>query len=105
MEWPQERRWENRPKQLPDSFFIELTNIGEILVDMQIQNRRIAVVIFNGTTDRSVIAEPQMSILKENLQRLNYQLSMLKIELPPNERSLKRLIKKPTSLDKIAGDY
>ncbi|MCQ6279680.1 hypothetical protein [Bacillus sp. EB600] len=86
-------------------FFIELKNIGEILVDMQIQNRRIAVVIFNGTTDLSVTSEPQMSILKENLQRLNYKLSMLKIQLPPSEKSLKNLIKKPTSLDKIAGNY
>ena len=53
----------------------------------------------------SVIAEPQMSFLKENLQRLNYQLSMLKIEHPPSGKSLKNLIKKPTSPDKIAENY
>lgn len=86
-------------------FFVELKNIGEIFVDLQFQNRKIQMVILNGTQNLDLIAQSEFARLKENLQKLNFQLASLKIDPPPSEKSLKALLRKPSTNDKIVDQY
>lgn len=81
-------------------FFVELTNLGEIIVDLQFQNRKIQLVMVNSTQDLKELAHSHFSLLKENLQKLNFQLSVLKVVQPSSEKSLKALIKKTPANDK-----
>ena len=81
--------------------YLELKNIGEILADLRIQNRKLSITLINGTPDINTLVESQIIILKENLHRLNYQLTSVKFEQPVSEKSLKTLIKKtvPASVE------
>jgi hypothetical protein len=81
-------------------FFADLKNIGEVLIDLQFQNRRIQMVIINGTRELERLAQSLLPGLKENLQKLNFQLASVRIEPPPAEKSLKALIRKTNSNDK-----
>ncbi len=75
-------------------FYLELKNIGEILAVLQFQNRNLSITLMNGTPGLNDIIESQIVILKESLQKLNYQLGPIKIEQPVSNKPLKALIKK-----------
>lgn len=63
-------------------FYLELANLGETLVDLQIQNRVLSISVMNGTTDIQQFAGPFIAPLKEKLKSLNYQLKTVTFEEP-----------------------
>jgi hypothetical protein len=86
-------------------FFVELKKMGEVIVDLQFQNRKVKVGIINGAQNIEAIAQSHLSLLKENLQKLNFQLTSLKVDPPPSEKSLKSLIRKTTATEKTVNNY
>jgi hypothetical protein len=99
IQWNGRKKGNNKmdPNDCRILFYLELKNIGEILADLQIQNRKLSITLINGTPDLNTFVESQIVILKENLQKLNYQLTGVKIEQPVSEKPLKALIKKTVS--------
>jgi hypothetical protein len=95
-------QWNGRKKENgkidPDNcrilFFVELKKLGEIFVDLQFQNRNVKIVMLNDTHDLGTNVHSQISLLQDNLKKLNYQLTSLIIEPPPSEKSMKTFIKK-----------
>lgn len=95
-------QWNGRKKENgkidPDNcrilFFVELKNLGEIFVDLQFQNRNVKIVMLNDTHDFKENVHSQISLLQDNLKKLNYQLTSLIIEPPPSEKSMKTFIRK-----------
>jgi hypothetical protein len=59
--------------------------MGEIVVDIQFQNRNVKIVMLNDTHDLERIAQSQISLLQDNLKKLNFHLTSLIIEPPPSE--------------------
>lgn len=86
-------------------FFIELKIIGEIFVDLQVINRKMSIRIINQTPNLKEILTKPIIILKENLHSMNFQLTSLKIEKPPDEKPLKLMLKKAPSSFTEANYY
>lgn len=84
-------------------FYLELKNIGELFVDLRIQNRKLSITMINEKIAQNFIEEPQIAILKENLQQLNYHLSSIKFEQPSGEKPLKSILKKGPKKIKSEG--
>jgi len=84
-------------------FYLELANLGETLVDIQIQKRTLLISVINGTTGLKSLAAPLLVPLKKRLGQWNYQLKAVKFE-EPKQRPLKSQIKMNT-LVKAAPAY
>ncbi|GAB3067441.1 hypothetical protein [Virgibacillus ainsalahensis] len=56
-------------------FYLNLKNLKETVIDMNIQQRAVAVTIFNDTNLVKEMAQTLKPILKSGLEALNYQLS------------------------------
>lgn len=63
-------------------FYLELGNIGDTLVDMQIQNRIMSISIVNDRQDLRARAESLIKPLKDQLMLLDYHLSSITFKQP-----------------------
>ena len=61
-------------------FFLELANLGDTLIDMQVQNRIINITVMNKHDDIKVMAQPLIFLLKEQLNSIDYMLSTVQFE-------------------------
>lgn len=74
-------------------FFLELETLKETMVDVSIQNRVVNVTIFNNNEALNSIISSKQQMMKENLAKHEFQLSMIKC-LPFNsehEQKVKEL--------------
>ncbi|MEL3971347.1 hypothetical protein AAEO50_03555 [Rossellomorea oryzaecorticis] len=71
-------------------FYLQLGNLKETLVDMHVQNRIISLSIWNEHQIVNHYSQSLIPELKESLQRMNYQLSSVKIKKPENQDSISR---------------
>jgi hypothetical protein len=69
-------------------FYLQLGNLKETLVDMHVQNRIISLSIWNEHQSVNNYSQSLIPELKESLQRMNYQLSSVKIKKPENQDSI-----------------
>lgn len=63
-------------------FFLELGEIGDTLVDVQIQNRVISLSIVNEREDLKGLAAPLIAPLKDRVKALDYHLSSITFRKP-----------------------
>lgn len=56
-------------------FYLELDHLNETMIDMQIQNRIMKITVINDHENIKTLSSPYLATLKENLQKLDYQLS------------------------------
>jgi hypothetical protein len=56
-------------------FYLELEHLNETMIDMQIQNRIMKITVINDHENIKILSSPYLASLKENLQKLDYQLS------------------------------
>lgn len=56
-------------------FYLELEHLNETMIDMQIQNRIMKITVINDHENIKALSSPYLISLKENLQKLDYQLS------------------------------
>lgn len=76
-------------------FYLNLEGINETLIDMQVQNRVISLTIWNDDPRIETLSQSFIPELKEGLDKLDYQLSTLKVKAPDKHANLS---------DKIFGD-
>ncbi|WP_017753738.1 hypothetical protein [Calidifontibacillus oryziterrae] len=60
-------------------FYIDLAHIKETLVDVHVQNRIVNIRVYNETPQLDILVKKLMFSLKENLNKLNYHLSSIKV--------------------------
>jgi hypothetical protein len=86
-------------------FYLNLKQLKETIVDLQVQNRVMNISIFNERTDLKMLAAPFIGNLKENLAKINYQLSSIHFEKPRDEKvnKLKAAISSRTALNPVNG--
>lgn len=81
-------------------FYLDFETIGMTTVDMQVQNRMIHVKIINKTDQLKNVSQPYIQNLKDNLEKLDYQLSHITFTKPskgdsttkPTEPSLSSIV-------------
>ncbi|WP_428908677.1 hypothetical protein [Niallia sp. Krafla_26] len=56
-------------------FFLELANLGDTLIDMNVQNRIVSLTVMNNNEELKSIAQPLIPLLKESLHSVHYTLS------------------------------
>jgi hypothetical protein len=76
-------------------FYLNLEGINETLIDMQVQNRVISLTVWNDHPSVEAISQSFIPDLKEGLEKLDYQLSTLKVKAPDKHARLS---------EKIVGD-
>ncbi|WP_416150967.1 hypothetical protein ACM26V_08375 [Salipaludibacillus sp. HK11] len=69
-------------------FYLTLEAIAETVVDVQIQNRVMTLTIFNEYDKPDSVQDIWFPLLKEKLQKLDYQLSTIKWKQPSEEKEL-----------------
>jgi hypothetical protein len=69
-------------------FYLHLDNLKETLVDMQVQNRVISLSIWNELQAANELAHLFIPALKESLQKMDYQLTSVKIKKPESKDSI-----------------
>ncbi|WP_284036630.1 hypothetical protein [Neobacillus sp. 114] len=67
-------------------FFLDLQNIHLTVIDMQIQNKVVHVNIINDKKEMASVVTNFKQILKENLEKIGYQLSFIKV-IPSFEKT------------------
>ncbi|MBE3570631.1 MAG: hypothetical protein IMW92_11105 [Bacillales bacterium] len=72
-------------------FYLELKNLKEVVVDMKVQNRIVAIQIMNANPQLKTIAAPLLSSLKVGLQKIRYQLLSVQFK-PLTENSGKKIL-------------
>lgn len=80
-------------------FYLELENIKEVVVDMAVQNRVIALNIYNETPHLKELSTPFYSVMKSGLEKLDYKLSALHFREPAAEVPVKKVYRQ------IADDF
>lgn len=87
-------------------FYLDLANLKETVIDMNIQKRAVAITIFNDhkqITEQFMILKP---LLKEGLEKLNYQLSTIIVKPIHQTNQPERDGVKPTYQNSYQGvDY
>jgi hypothetical protein len=58
-------------------FHLELNNIGETVIDVNIQNRAIALTVFNNKKGLADLSKNMTKALQTNLEKLDYRLSSI----------------------------
>jgi hypothetical protein len=69
-------------------FYLYLDNLKETLVDMQVQSRVISLSIWNELQAANELSQSFIPGLKEALQKIDYQLTSVKIKKPDNKDSI-----------------
>lgn len=86
-------------------FYLNLNQLKETIVDLQVQNRVMNISIINERTDMRMLAAPFIAQLKENLIKINYQLSSIAFEKPKDENvnKLKETISSRSAMSHVNG--
>ncbi|WLR52323.1 hypothetical protein LC040_05290 [Bacillus tianshenii] len=63
-------------------FYLDLESLKETVIDVNIQNRIMNIHVYNDTPELGQMAKAMQPLLKENLEKHNYNLSSLKITEP-----------------------
>lgn len=86
-------------------FYLNLNQLKETIVDLQVQNRVMNISVINERTDLRMLSAPFIPHLKENLTKINYQLSSIVFEKPKEENvnKLKAKIAVPTQTSQVNG--
>ncbi|WP_186577487.1 hypothetical protein [Aquibacillus kalidii] len=61
-------------------FFLDLTNLGETVIDMSIQKRVVNVTVVNQHQELAMLLPKLKPLLKEGLAKINYQLSQVQFK-------------------------
>jgi hypothetical protein len=69
-------------------FYLHLDNLKETLVDMQVQSRVISLSIWNELQAANELSQSFIPGLKEALQKIDYQLTSVKIKKPVHRDSI-----------------
>ncbi|NMH71202.1 hypothetical protein HF072_20665 [Bacillus sp. RO3] len=69
-------------------FYLELSSLKEILIDMQVQNRVVSLTVWTGHPDAETISRSFIPGLKVGLEKLEYHLSAVKVKTPDKQVSL-----------------
>ncbi|MGR3763843.1 hypothetical protein [Rossellomorea sp. NS-SX7] len=72
-------------------FYLQLDRLKETLVDMHVQNRVISLSIWNEQDSVNEYSQSLIPALKESLQRMDYQLSSVKVKKPDNQNTIKQI--------------
>lgn len=59
-------------------FYLQLASLNETVIDMQVQNRIVSVDFYNERDGLQALADPFIPLLKNSLEKMDYQLSTLK---------------------------
>lgn len=70
-------------------FYLELSHLREIVIDAQVQSRVINVTVINDTPGIEKMVPAFIPMLKEQLGKLDYRLSSVKVTRPPEAQLLK----------------
>ncbi|MGD6958691.1 hypothetical protein ACQCWA_07745 [Rossellomorea aquimaris] len=69
-------------------FYLELDIMKETLIDMQVQNRVVTLTVWNDHQNAERMSRSFIPGLKEGLEKLDYQLSMVKVKAPDKQVEL-----------------
>ncbi|MGM0851566.1 MAG: hypothetical protein ACQEWI_02965 [Bacillota bacterium] len=69
-------------------FYLELDIMKETLIDMQVQNRVVSLTVWTDHPNAERMSRSFIPGLKEGLEKLNYQLSMVKVKAPDKQVKL-----------------
>ncbi|MFC7784387.1 hypothetical protein ACFQWC_07770 [Rossellomorea sp. GCM10028870] len=69
-------------------FYLELDIMRETLIDMQVQNRVVSLTVWNDHPNAERMSRSFIPGLKEGLEKLDYQLSMVKVKAPDKQVEL-----------------
>jgi hypothetical protein len=69
-------------------FYLELDIMKETLIDMQVQNRVVSLTVWNDHPNAERMSRSFIPGLKEGLEKLDYQLSMVKVKAPDKQVEL-----------------
>ena len=76
-------------------FYLNMKEMDETLIDMQVQHRVISLTVWNDHPAAEALSQPLIPNLKNGLEKLDYQLSAVKVKKPDKHESLS---------EKILGD-
>ncbi|WP_456271561.1 hypothetical protein [Bacillus sp. AK031] len=74
-------------------FYLDLENLREVVVDMAVQNRVIALNIYNDTPQLKEISAPFYPVIKKGLEKLDYKVSSINFKEPGHAAPLKKVYK------------
>ncbi|PFA67900.1 hypothetical protein CN378_10305 [Bacillus sp. AFS015802] len=69
-------------------FYLNLEGLKETLIDMQVQNRVISLTVWNEHPAVEALSRSLIPDLKEGLEKLDYQLSAIKVKEPDKQSEL-----------------
>ncbi|WRP08429.1 hypothetical protein U9J35_09795 [Rossellomorea aquimaris] len=69
-------------------FYLELDIMKETLIDMQVQNRVVSLTVWNDHPNAERMSRSFIPGLKEGLEKLDYQLTMVKVKAPDKQVEL-----------------
>lgn len=69
-------------------FYLELDIMKETLIDMQVQNRVVSLTVWNDHPNAERMSRSFIPILKEGMEKLDYQLSIVKVKAPDKQVEL-----------------
>ncbi|MCA1053495.1 hypothetical protein LCM10_00750 [Rossellomorea aquimaris] len=72
-------------------FYLQLDSLQETLVDMHVQNRVISLSIWNEQESVDEYVQPFIPALKESLQRMDYQLSSVRVKKPADQKDIEQI--------------
>ncbi|OXS63273.1 hypothetical protein B0G93_10395 [Bacillus sp. V-88] len=73
-------------------FYLNMKEMDETLIDMQVQHRVISLTVWNDHPAAEALSQPLIPDLKHTLEKLDYQLSAVKVKKPDKHESLSERI-------------
>ncbi|QHE61277.1 hypothetical protein FHE72_09730 [Rossellomorea vietnamensis] len=73
-------------------FYLNMKEMDETLIDMQVQHRVISLTVWNDHPAAEALSQPLIPDLKHALEKLDYQLSAVKVKKPDKHESLSERI-------------
>ncbi|WGG47500.1 hypothetical protein [Rossellomorea sp. DA94] len=73
-------------------FYLNMKEMDETLIDMQVQHRVISLTVWNDHPAAEALSQPLIPDLKQALEKLDYQLSAVKVKKPDKHESLSERI-------------
>lgn len=73
-------------------FYLNMKEMDETLIDMQVQHRVISLTVWNDHPAAEALSQPFIPDLKHALEKLDYQLSAVKVKKPDKHESLSERI-------------
>ncbi|CAN7431762.1 hypothetical protein [Rossellomorea sp. LjRoot5] len=84
-------------------FYLNMKELDETLIDMQVQHRVISLTVWNDHSAIEALSQPLIPDLKKGLEKLDYQLSAVKVKKPDKHESLSEKILRNESNRTFSG--